>query len=825
MLSLRLALFAIKKKKESCIVLTLFILLAVLFMDLSLSVNSRAQQIFFEKTEELHEVHFIAPCTTKTYKTEYEDFIKGAEGVTEFEKEEAVIMPTTTNNCNELELGAFFYNKDADRQLAPFHLIKEDPSVDKTQAIYVPVQLESEHVLLGQPYELTYRGTTYSFIVAGYFETTTYCNINSGFYKYYIPDESYQGLSQEAGKAYMLAARFAGNEAEVLQYSENLKVAFLRDTTYASDQQNLLQNALCYEDLQVRTVLNLLVGVAIIFAVSILICMVVLFIIMNFIREEIHKTMAAIGTLQAMGYTLGQIMRSYLYEYLLLGCVGGVLGIACSYLSHLFMAPFLTGLCGFEWQNFVHPLGDLGAFVIVLGMIGLISLAAVRRMRRLTPVIALNQRNGSKKGYRAFFPLQKGKLPLNLHIAIKNLIVQLKSNVVYTLIVAIGSFTIGVAFILLLNFSAHTDALMSVIGLELADLQVKVSQGCDAQAFAEELMKRPEVRKTNASATGAYLKYENEAITTLVEEDFDKLEYVNPYEGDMPQTQNEVLISSFLSKTSGKGVGDSITFHANGVEKNYLVCGIFSSTNGFVAYMKEQGIRLLYPDFVYNGVDVYLEDGVSPETYKDILQTEYKVSVDHSSTSVAEEKIARLLADYGVSSVSYSIWKDGVEICSGNSSAFLISEITDLKSFADAQLQSYSRILSSMVMVIFVTMLLIIGCVLQVTTKSEIQKNRTEYGTLKAIGYTTRDIISQVALRFLLTTMLGSLVGALLAYMVAPALFQAIFALMGVTQVAMNAYPYILLLYSCVLCVVLYLVARFTCRRIKNISVYELLTE
>lgn len=825
MLSFRLALFSIKKRKEAYLVVTLFIIFAVMFMDLGISVYQRANKMFFEKTEELHETHFIAPCTSKTFRTEYKDYIESAEGVVCFEQEEAVFMPSSTNNCNDLKMGAFLYDCDAKRQIAPFSLIREDTTIPREQAIYVPIQLEAENVQLGKPYELTYRGTTYSFIVAGYFETTTYCNINCGFYKYFVPKETYQRIADEVGKAYMLTARFAGNEQEVIKLSETLKTSFLNDTTYASDQQNLLQNALSYDDMHVRTILNLLIGVAMIFGISLLIFIVVAVMIMNNVREDINRSMESIGTLQSMGYTLTQIRRSYLYEYLLLGGTGGLLGVLASYIGNLVMGPFLTSLSGFVWKGYIHPIGDLVAVAVMLCLVSMVSTIAVKRLKGLTPVATLNQRNGSSRGYRCFYPLQNGRLSLNLHIAVKNLFVYLKSNLVYASIVAIGSFAIGVAILLFLNFTVHTDALLSVTGFAVADLQVKVSQGCDAAAFSEEIAQMNGVRKTNISATGDFLKYNNETITTLIEEDFDKIEYVNPYEGSFPQTKNEVLISAMLSEASGKGVGDSITLCANGIERDYLVSGIFSSTNGFVAYMNQPAIRLLYPDFLFNCVDIYLEEGITSDDFQEHLQSLYKVSVDHESESVAEQKIARLLADYGVSSVSYSIWKDGVEICSGDSSAFQIADITDLKGFASAQLRIYARNLSSLVVVVFITMLLICGCVLQVTTKNEIRKNRTEYGTLKALGYTTGDITTQVTLRFLLTTVIGCLLGALLAFSLTPMMFSSLFKLMGVTQISMNGYPFILLLCNALLSFMLYLVARVTCRRISTITAYELLTE
>lgn len=825
MLSLRLAIFAMKKKKEACILLMFFVLLAVMFLDIGLSFFKKANQKFYETTLQLNEAHFIVPCTVKAYKDEYADYIRNWSGVSEFEKEEVVYMPVTKNNCNRLELGAFFFNQDAKRKIAPLIIVEEDKNVPVEKSIYVPIQLKNENVSLGKEYSLTYRGTTYHFLVAGFFETTTYNNLNSGFYKYFVPDTTYKKLSGEIGEAYVLSARFVGEEEDIIGSADKLKQSFLNDTTYASDTQNVQMSAMSYEEMQVKGVMNLFIGIAILFAVAILISMVVIFVVMNYIREDINKSMDMIGTLQALGYSIKQIMAVYILEYTVLGIGGGILGVAFSYLTGMAMSPYLTGLCGFRWTSFYHPVEDILSFVILLILITFVGILAVRKIYTLTPVEALGQRNGSKKGYVCHFPLQNGNLPLNLHIAVKNILIYLRSNIVYGLIVAIGSFAIGVTFIVFLNFSTHTDVLLSVVGYELADLQVKVSKGCDTEAFSKELLNDKEVRKTNISAMGEYVKYKNETIKTLIEDDFSKLEYCNPYSGGVPQTENEVLISSLLSQTSGKKTGDSIVLSANGMEKEYLVSGIFSSTNGFVVYMNESGIQKLYPDFQFNCVDVYLKEDVSPKEFEKKLQSTYKVSGENDSTSVAEQKIARLLADYGVSSVSYSIWKDGVEICSGNSSAFQIFEITDLKSYAKAQIESYSKSLSLIVLVVFFTMLAIVGGVLHVTTKSEILKNRKEYGILKALGFTTKNIIEQVSLRFFITTILGSLTGALMSFLVAPKMFGILFELMGVTQIHMNGYPLVLLLYSVILSMLLYLVTRTTCRRIRKITTYDLMSE
>lgn len=825
MLSLRLAALTLKKKKDTSIVLMVFILLAVMFMIMGISVNNRAENLFFHKTQELQSAHFLVPCTANTYRMEYENYILEKEDIECFEKEEVVFMPTITNNRNELELGAFFFDKDAERKIAPLILIEEDSSIPEDKAIYVPIQLKSENVLLGQDYTIHYKGKDWSFVVAGYFQTTSYSNINSGFYKYFVSGKVYQQMSNEVGKAYMLSTRFQGSEEEIAALSEQVKKGFLQNTQYASDTKIILQEALDYKTMRERSILNLMIGNALLFGISILICIVVSFIMMNYIKEDIHKATTDLGTLQAIGYTLGQIRKAYLLEYGIIGLFGGVLGIVASYLGMTFLKPFLTNLCGFIWPDFFHPAEDAISFCIILILTLVVCVISIRSLKDLTPVDALTRRREGKSRYAASTPLQKGRFSLNFQMALKNVQIYKKNNLLFSLIVAISSFAIGMTLIIYLNFSAHTDALLQITGIELTDLQIKTMQGCDLDSFSKELEAYPEVRKSNKTSTGGYLKYEQEKVTTIIVEDYDKLEFVKPYEGDLPRTDNEVLISSELSTQSGMKTGDSIRLSANGVEKSFMVSGVIASTNGFVVYMTYDGIRLLHPEFAYDCIELYLEEQADAEEFIAFLQQTYKNSSDFSSTSIAEEKIARLLSDYHVSSVSYSIWKDGVEICSGNSSAFRISDITKMKSFAEGQIASYSEILSTIVLIVFITMLIVIGGVLRVMCKAEVKKNRKDYGVLKALGYTTGDIVRQLSARFLITSIAGSLLGTFMALLLAPSMFRLLFSMMGVTQITVNGYPMILLLYSCVLSIVLYLVTLLNAYSIKAISAYELMSE
>jgi putative ABC transport system permease protein len=129
-------------------------------------------------------------------------------------------MSTTKNNINSLKLGASIFNLDKSREIAPLIPIEEDTSIPKNKAIYVPIMLKSYNLSVGDNYELTYKGKTYSFIVAGFFETNYYGTVSSGYLKYYLPNESYETLYSDVGRATILSARFKAADEDIESVSE-----------------------------------------------------------------------------------------------------------------------------------------------------------------------------------------------------------------------------------------------------------------------------------------------------------------------------------------------------------------------------------------------------------------------------------------------------------------------------------------------------------------------------------------------------------------------------------------------------------------------------
>jgi putative ABC transport system permease protein len=355
-----------------------------------------------------------------------------------------------------------------------------------------------------------------------------------------------------------------------------------------------------------------------------------------------------------------------------------------------------------------------------------------------------------------------------------------------------------------------------------------------------------EIRKTNLSDLTT-AKVESHNVLIRISDNFDAMETLTTYEGDMPRYDDEIAITGIMCKSYHKKIGDTVTVTAEGRTQEYYITGIFQTmnNNGYLAILPLKGFKKLSPQYEIKQIDIYLNEGVNKEALKEKLQTIYKVAVnedelsdnnkDNTSTTefgkyseaakVADKKIAKLLADYGVKSVSYTVMLDGKIILSGDSSAYKINEITDEKGYASGQLKSYASMMSGLVTVIAGITFLIIGGILSITIKSLIRKKREEYGIYKAMGYTTKDLVFQLSISFVITSILGTIIGIIATVFLSNKVLKLLFVILGITRLtlAINI-PALIILGACMV-IYLYLIALVKAYKIKKITAYYLLTE
>ena len=249
------------------------------------------------------------------------------------------------------------------------------------------------------------------------------------------------------------------------------------------------------------------------------------------------------------------------------------------------------------------------------------------------------------------------------------------------------------------------------------------------------------------------------------------------------------------------------------------------------------GYQRLVPDYQRKTINVYLNDGEQTKDFiHEVENTFGVVNVKKESESTlqdkyavakakAEEKISAYLSRYGVDSVQYAVILDGEIILSGSSSAYKIERIIDYYEEIDAMLGPFISGFSLLMQAMSVAAVFVIGLILFMIIKSIIAKRRIEFGILKANGYTTVELMLQLAISFVPVAICGVTAGTVLGALFVNPICSAFFYSTGVSNLSLSINLPVLLLVGIAIVIVTFVMSMIAAYRIKFISVCELLSD
>lgn len=837
---LRLSLANMKKKKSLTATLLLLSFLTALFLNIALTVLTQMDQAFWERTAELNSPDFFVISENTNYRTEFETFLLEDDRVSYVEKEEVIYMENCENSVNPLKTGAVFFNLDTERTIEPLHLLEQDDSVPQEKAIYLPVTLKNTGAALGGDYTIRFKNIDYSFQVAGFFETTYFGTSSSAFFKYYIPDETFRKLYVTAGSGTVLSAKLK-DRASLQDMAASLQDDFLDH--YHTKLGGLLVISNCFTIVGIQEITTMLISLpmTIIIGLAFIICIIVSVVVHFKVREEINESLPDIGSLQAMGYTTGQIMLSVIGEFGISSLTGAAAGVVFACALNPLLTSYNKDMIGillvYKGTLAVHLISSLSVFLLTV----LSAFAATYKLRTLPPITAF--RKGVKNHHfkKNYFPLHRGSGSVYYRLALKNMAANVRQNVTITSIIGLGIFAMGLTIILYMNLGYDNSAIPRMTGIEVSDIQVTLLPHVDSLSFGEELKELKEVRKVNPTST-ELLKVDGEWVLFVVSPDFHDMEILSAARGEVPVYDNEIALSSMILRKLNKEIGDTVSVDMDGISKDYLITGVTMGSNngGKMGLVSLDGIRRLSPYYTPGQLHVYLKN---PKEAADLIEKLYarygtaETANDQETqpnvagkryadaSQKAQEQIKLLLKQYGIASVEYAVMLDGEIILSGGSSNYKIKEMVSLTEYLEGQLKSYAVMISGLVAMILCVMLIIIGSVISITIKSLLRRQREEFGIYKALGYTTKDLVKIISLNFLLNAGAGALLGIVSCKLSANYILGILFRNMGMDIVDFKVDLWWLAAMGIIAVVYIFLLCAWKACKVKKISVYELLTE
>ncbi|WP_232225618.1 ABC transporter permease [Oceanobacillus manasiensis] len=778
---MKLAMANIRKSKSATASLFVFIMVASLLLNIGLMVITQLNPFFNNKIDELKDPHVTFVMDEAGYQPEYGDFLANYPGVTETEKEDILYMDTAKFQFGNGELtnSAVILNAEASRNIGPLELV-EQLGTSSTDDIYVPYSfIANGGYELGDLFTITYQNKDYKYRISGFFETTVMGTNNIDAMKFMLPENAYQKLTDELD-----------TRSEALLLS-----ALIEDKTQASKinsefvqkvQQSQEGNPTSYIfglDVElVRYVNTLTINIIamILVAFAAIIVLVSLIVIKFRVSNSIEDGMVNIGVLKAIGYTSWQILSSIILQFVFIALSAGMAGIILSYLLKPFIGGVISTLSGLIWAQSFDILINMVSTILVVFCVVIVTLLSAYRVRKILPVSALREGIQTHSFKKNYFPLEKAKGGLHFLLAIKSMISNAKQNIMILLIVIALTFATIFSAVLYYNIASDKTAFVNIFGAEPANVMVIVKPDADTRELLSDIENIDSVRKVNIFDL-IETKIDGQTVYTSITDHFDELENNIVYEGRQPEHENEISISWVISNEINKGIGETVEVEYGSEKSNYLVTGISQSIGnlGQVAAITMEGVQQLNSDYRGTSLYVYLDE----ISNKDFIK------------NVQEQSSAQIL------------------------------ETLDIDENIESQTGKYTTAVFAIMMLILIITVLVVVMILYLVIKTMIIKRKKEYGVMKAIGFSTIQLMHQIAISFLPVIIAAVTVGGVLGYFFTNPMLSLLLSSAGVKRLDFFIHVPMILMICLGVLFLAYIVSMMVALKIRKISAYELITE
>lgn len=829
----------------------ILILLSSAMFNVGLTLLTGINQFYDRENDRLNGAHYIVRFNGNEYREDYLDFFKQDSRVEQAETEEVVMMDMSTLTGGGA-ISVNFHNMEQEKAIKGYTLEKS-ADVPEDEAVYVPMFFKEMGYKPGDTLELKYNKQSYDFKIAGYSQSTWFNSSVSSLVDLYMPREAYEKLYGTIGGGYMLFVRL--HEPSEL---DNLRNDFKEQTDIKIEAIGMEVKVMETTVTEMKTGATMVVNIlsAVLFAFSFLMVLISVIVMKFRISNHVETQMHNIGALKAIGYTGKQIKWSIALEFLLISLIGTLCGIVASYgIIHL-LGGIIESSIGVSWNSGIHITYDAISGLVVMAIVLITAHSSAVKAARLHPIQALRGGMASHSFQKTYFPLEHIKGRLSAALGLKTVMYHKK------LFLMVGAIFAGIAFacsfvlITYFNMGLSDSLVLKLTGYEISDIMVYAAPHADYDKLTAEIEGMEGIRKTTLYESSSTI-IEGENITTYLSDDYEDLEMVEVYAGTFPQFDNEIVVTGVLAKEWNKNIGDTIEVSAAGGTAEYVICGLTQTMSNFgkQCLLSLEGILRINKTYKRRSIQVYLEPGVEIETMIRQMEQRFFVlspsapqeleAADNETTASeatanqadakerakaaakrkAEEKITALLSAYNVDSAQYALMADGEIIISGDTTHYEIDKIENNRQLFVANVDSIATAAGMMAVMILAGTAAMITLVLYMVIKSMLVRQKRDFGICKALGYTDRQLMEQIAISFLPSSVLGTITGCVFASLTVNHLSSILFEQLGISKLSLAVNPWVLVLLGIMLVFFSFAASLLMARKIKDITVCGLLTE
>ena len=777
-----LAIANIRGSKSQAVSLLIFMLIAALCLNAGLVLYFDFGSYFDKRAEELHAPHAVIVQEERITKPEHFDWVQSNS----MEAERYSVIAGDASYASggfESSCVAIVSNADGEQSMNPPTLIGESLPLSEG-CIYVPYLMKSTaRCTLGGSFRITLSGREMDFSIAGFTEEMTFSSSTDLIYRFYVNDAEYQSLESEHPD---LRFAFFGSRFAQASLGTSFIEDYNREVRFSDSSTDVASATYWMRDYDMVKSTRVLFPtiIAMIMTAFAIILIAVCLINMRFsIVNNIEKSMTNIGALKAVGYRNRQIVASILAQFGGIALLGSALGILLSRLLTPALSAVMESFSAIVWQPDFNAGLAAGALCFAGFMVLLVSVLAARRIFRLHPLIALRGGLLTHSFKKNNMPLDRSHGSLPFLLAMKRLLKAKGQSVMIMLIIAAVTFASVTGIAIYYQVGVNAEQFIAGILGEVPDAQLAVADDNETEALIERLLRYNGVRKAFGFESVAFTA-EDKNTSVYVVRDCSLLEGSMLIDGQYPKHHNEMAASGVFMRMTGKRIGDKVSVGKGDAAKDFFICGeiqaVMNNSGGNVILMTYDAFSSVQPDYSFSQVNVYLEPGA---VTADVL--------------------------------------DSIEASEGA----LLSAAEDVQDMIDENFGSFSEIFALVAAVILAITVVVVALMLYLVIKTLILRRKREFGIQKAVGFTTLQIMHQIALGYMPVILIGVVLGGIGAVTGLSSLVSVLLGSMGIARMSISA-P---LDWTAIACAALwafsYAMSMLVARRIRKISAHALVSE
>lgn len=728
----------IRKAKGQTAAVIVLILLSSVMMNLWLMLSTDYKKNFDRYHDTLNDGHvnIAAYPVDEDFRKFICNTLENTPDVTDFSIENTFFAPVSFNyGSGEMSLFGVLIEKETalSRNVGKSE-ITEDSNL--TSGIYLPMLYGTgNNYSVGDTIELSLFGEKFEYTVCGFFNNTMAGSHNCGLTSFLLTEDKFRELSEEN-----FALDSAYISIRIKDKAKSEEIGMLLRDTISKEFPNVTVAANDYKAVTTARYVSQMLCAGIMSAMAFLILLIGIVVISSNVANYIQEDMQNLGALKAMGYTSRQLVFALIMQCSGISAAAAAVGAALSYYIFPAVNEMMIAQTGIPYKVKFLPLPFMATVFFIFGVVATAVYLSAKKIIKIEPITAIRRGTATHNFKKNHLPLEKTSLPIDAALAIKTTLSAFKQNVTVCVTILVLSLILVFSGVMLKNIIIDVQSLLYMMAGEISDSCINVNTNREAE-FISELQADSRVEKfylyTNNNTEAQHIG--GDSLVVSIIDDASKLNNQSMIiQGRFPKYDNELAIAAKYAKDNGLAIGDEITLKIGNSSDKYIISGLVQITNNL-------------------GKDSIL-------------------------TREGYEKIGEL------PNVSYYIdIKDGTDIDDFNSemSESFGSDINaSLNSLSI--LESASRVYVTLATVIVIAVL-IISCiiiifVMYLLVRTLLNSKKRDYGILKALGFTTGQLVLQTAISFMPSVIISAAVGIFVSTQIINPLLTVFFSGLGIVR-------------------------------------------